>query len=385
MRKQIKEATILLMMMVICLLSACGIGTKNSTKEVMNILEDTTEQNFEDTEDVLKPTFTETTEGFFVDNDIFDTTYVDGQEVPTLQNSDETQTLYVTNKEVNVYNTNKEGIGYLKKDVEVFLHQSTEVWTLVETSVNFNFYLIRTDDLSALDLVDINTTTTDEQTDFSVDEINVIMYATSTVNLRSGPSTDYDKIGELSINQEVQVNGLVDNGWYRIAYNGGDAYVSNSYISDKRVEENPTTPMNNSSSNANNSSSDTPNTSSDNTTPNNNTDNNVSEDNTPVETPTEDVQPETPTYSEAEVMSAVKQAMLNAGLQWYPDSELYQAHPEYGLTGGLGYGECAIAPGDLNNAALSIAISAAYEGHTYFYIVYCGIENGYVILEVFTG
>lgn len=39
---------------------------------------------------------------------------------------------------------------------------------------------------------------------------DTVMYATTNCNLRSGPSTDYDKVGGLSYAQEVTVNGKVE-------------------------------------------------------------------------------------------------------------------------------------------------------------------------------
>ena len=75
--------------------------------------------------------------------------------------------------------------------------------------------------------------------EFTVTEVTATKYATQSVNVRSGPSTDYDKIGGLTTNQEVQVTGQASTGWYRIEYNGGEAYVSGKYLSDEKVEVAP--------------------------------------------------------------------------------------------------------------------------------------------------
>ena len=55
--------------------------------------------------------------------------------------------------------------------------------------------------------------------DYEIEKIDdTIMYAKQDCNVRKGPSTDYDKVGSLSLNEEVTVNGKVtaDNGkvWY---------------------------------------------------------------------------------------------------------------------------------------------------------------------------
>ncbi|MCD8326743.1 MAG: SH3 domain-containing protein [Lachnospiraceae bacterium] len=63
------------------------------------------------------------------------------------------------------------------------------------------------------------------------------MYATRSVNVRSGPFADTDKLGTLSKAQEVTVTGLTSTDWYRVSYNGGVAYVSANYL----ANEKPTT------------------------------------------------------------------------------------------------------------------------------------------------
>lgn len=57
-----------------------------------------------------------------------------------------------------------------------------------------------------------------------------IYYATANVNVRSGPSTSYSRIGSLSKNQQVTRIGKSGN-WYKVLTNDGrNAYVSASYL-----------------------------------------------------------------------------------------------------------------------------------------------------------
>lgn len=73
--------------------------------------------------------------------------------------------------------------------------------------------------------------------EFTVTELTATKYAVQSVNVRSGPSTDYDKIGGLTTNQEVQVTGQASTGWYRFTWTDGrEAYVSDKYLSDSKVE-----------------------------------------------------------------------------------------------------------------------------------------------------
>ena len=72
---------------------------------------------------------------------------------------------------------------------------------------------------------------------YTYTDMSATMYATQTVNIRTLPSTDGEKVGSLSTNQEIAITGQCnETSWYRFEYNGVAAYVSNSYISDTKIE-----------------------------------------------------------------------------------------------------------------------------------------------------
>ena len=76
-----------------------------------------------------------------------------------------------------------------------------------------------------------------------ITSLSSTMYATGDVNVRKGPSTDYEKIGRLTLNQEVKVTGQSKStGWYRIEFNGGEAYVSQNYLSTSKIQTPPPAP-----------------------------------------------------------------------------------------------------------------------------------------------
>ena len=87
------------------------------------------------------------------------------------------------------------------------------------------------------------TTTAEETTTaLTVTSLDKTMYVKSSVNVRSGPSTDYDKIGSWSKGKSVKVTGKSDQtGWYRIDYNGKVGYVSGSYLQAEPLPEEETT------------------------------------------------------------------------------------------------------------------------------------------------
>jgi uncharacterized protein YkwD len=78
--------------------------------------------------------------------------------------------------------------------------------------------------------------TTGDSTDYTYTDLSATMYADSSVSVRDLPSTDGNKLGSLSANQEVTVTGQCnETSWYRIEYNNGVGYVSNKYLSEEKV------------------------------------------------------------------------------------------------------------------------------------------------------
>lgn len=71
---------------------------------------------------------------------------------------------------------------------------------------------------------------------YSYTELSQTMYAQSTVNVRDLPEQSGAKLGSLTTNQEVTVTGQCnETGWYRISYNGGEGFVSDSYLGTEKV------------------------------------------------------------------------------------------------------------------------------------------------------
>ncbi len=71
---------------------------------------------------------------------------------------------------------------------------------------------------------------------FTYTDKTATLYATQSVNVRDLPDTSGNKVGSFATNDEVVVTGQCnETGWYRIAYNGGTAYVSNAYVASEKV------------------------------------------------------------------------------------------------------------------------------------------------------
>ncbi len=73
--------------------------------------------------------------------------------------------------------------------------------------------------------------------EFTVTELDETktMYASDSVNVRTGPSTDYERVGFLAKGQEVTVMGQADTKWYEIEYDEDRAFVSNKYLQDEAL------------------------------------------------------------------------------------------------------------------------------------------------------
>ncbi|MBQ8280100.1 MAG: SH3 domain-containing protein [Roseburia sp.] len=83
---------------------------------------------------------------------------------------------------------------------------------------------------------EIPTETESEAPEYTVDELEQMMYANTSVNVRNGPDASYEKLGTLSLNQEVKVTGQCnENNWYRVDYNGENGFVSGEYLASEKV------------------------------------------------------------------------------------------------------------------------------------------------------
>lgn len=57
-------------------------------------------------------------------------------------------------------------------------------------------------------------------------------YSSIALNVRKGPSTDYDVVGSLKSGQEVSVLGQASTGWYVITYKDEECFASEKYLSE---------------------------------------------------------------------------------------------------------------------------------------------------------
>jgi len=76
-----------------------------------------------------------------------------------------------------------------------------------------------------------------DMTDIKALDVPVTMYAQQTVNIRKGPDTKYDKLGSLSMNDEVSVIGeSKSKPWKEIQYKDGIAFVHADFLSTEKID-----------------------------------------------------------------------------------------------------------------------------------------------------
>ncbi len=81
---------------------------------------------------------------------------------------------------------------------------------------------------------------TNSSSSFNVTPVNETVYLTGGgVNIRKGPGTDYDVIGNESTGYTFTRTGRTSNGWSRVLYNGAEGYVSDSFLSTTKPTATP--------------------------------------------------------------------------------------------------------------------------------------------------
>ena len=95
------------------------------------------------------------------------------------------------------------------------------------------------------------TKTEEEVVESDIEPASGTYYAKQACNLRSGPSTDYEKVGSLAYKQEIQVTGRSKKtGWYELEVNGQKVYVSDKLITTEKPVDQKQSGGNSSSGNS---------------------------------------------------------------------------------------------------------------------------------------
>lgn len=131
-------------------------------------------------------------------------------------------------------------VGCGKKEADTTPTETAGATEIVETESTEATEVVETENTETDEVAETETqeqTETAEQSPYSYTDMSATMYAQRTVNVRDLPDTSGNKLGGLSTNDEVAVTGKCnETGWYRISYNGSEAFVSNNYLGENKVE-----------------------------------------------------------------------------------------------------------------------------------------------------
>ena len=119
--------------------------------------------------------------------------------------------------------------------------QSTEIEIETETESMTSIDSTDIDKMAAnlrLDILNSSQASEKQQPLYTFEDEDLIMYATTSLNIRNLPSTDGMKIGSYAKNNMVQVNGVCnETGWLRVIWNDSVGYVSSTFVSDEHTIE----------------------------------------------------------------------------------------------------------------------------------------------------
>ena len=121
-----------------------------------------------------------------------------------------------------------------ESDEEETAESSTEY---EETAEEIETVVEQTEEFSETD-VQVEKSDEKEVTDFQVTTFESAkeMYVISALNVRKGPSTQFDIISHLSGGTAVTVCGQADTGWYQVKIGEKMGYVSHNYVSETPVQ-----------------------------------------------------------------------------------------------------------------------------------------------------
>ena len=107
-----------------------------------------------------------------------------------------------------------------------------------ETSESTDETTVETTSETTEETTEATTTTTAETTEAITEkELYLVVYATTTVNVRTGPGTEYDVVKSVYAGDQIDVCAITSNGWYK-TYNGN--YVKASLTTETKPSNTPT-------------------------------------------------------------------------------------------------------------------------------------------------
>ncbi len=89
-----------------------------------------------------------------------------------------------------------------------------------------------TDSVETTDIIEKEKPSLD---DYVIEETEGEYVLIKSAVVRSGPSTDFDKLGQLQADIVVEITGTTDNGWFQFEYDSVDGYINQKFFMDKET------------------------------------------------------------------------------------------------------------------------------------------------------
>ena len=127
--------------------------------------------------------------------------------------------------------------GFLLEGTKVTLLEKSGDWYKVSATVNgtdtegyvFGSYITVGTEIRD----DAGSRAPAETQDVKITEVNETVWATEDVNIRESYSTSSTILGLLRTGNSITRTGILDNGWSRVSYNGGTAYIYSEYLTNQ--------------------------------------------------------------------------------------------------------------------------------------------------------
>lgn len=71
--------------------------------------------------------------------------------------------------------------------------------------------------------------------EYTVEEFDEVKYANTASNIRKGPSTDYEIVSRAGLNEELQITGRANTGWFRVKKGDLEGFISFKLVSNEPV------------------------------------------------------------------------------------------------------------------------------------------------------
>ena len=143
-------------------------------------------------------------------------------------------TACVTNDSGRSYNTSTATVGIAGSSNAIFDVSKAQEAETGESEIVVEIIEPSEADETEVESVELIESASEPEVKFTKE--NAIVYTTNDVNIRTGPGTQYTRVDTLPEAQAITRVGIGDNGWSKVLYNNGEAYVCSKYLTSEEPQ-----------------------------------------------------------------------------------------------------------------------------------------------------